>query len=207
VDGLIFLTNHGDDGTLARRIDATPGIVLIDEDVAGTQVPKLFCDNEQGGRLAGAHLLEAGHRSLGFVGGPEALMSSGERLAGLRQAVAQLDGATLDWNCAGPHTPEQGRSAAEAWLALKQRPTGLFIGSGALLAGFLEGVRQAGLSVPADLSLVPLTMSDRCIFSTRRSPPSASRWRNSAARGWRCCAPACAAKPWRAAPPACRWSW
>jgi LacI family transcriptional regulator len=154
VDGLIFLTNHGDDGTLARHIGATRGIVLIDEDVAGTQVPKLFCDNEQGGQLAGAHLLEAGHRSLGFVGGPEALMSSGERLAGLRQAVAREDGAAVAWSCAGPHTPEQGRSAAEAWLALKRRPTGLFIGSGALLAGFLEGVRHAGLSVPDDLSLV-----------------------------------------------------
>jgi LacI family transcriptional regulator len=154
VDGLIFLTNHGDDGTLARRIGATRGIVLIDEDVAGTNVPKLFCDNAQGGRLAGAHLLEAGHRSLGFVGGPEALMSSGERLEGLRQAVALQVDATLAWCCAGPHTPEQGRRAAEAWLALEQRPTALFIGSGALLAGFLEGVREAGLSVPADLSLV-----------------------------------------------------
>ena len=154
VDGLIFLTNHGDDGRLAERIAALPGIVLIDEDVAGTEVPKLFCDNAQGGRLAGDHLLAAGHRSLGLVGGPDGLFSSSERRAGLQAAADAAPGASLDWSIAGPHTPEQGRAAAAAWLALADRPTGLFIGSGTLLAGFLEAVREAGVDVPADVSLV-----------------------------------------------------
>jgi LacI family transcriptional regulator len=154
VDGLIFLTNHGDDGRLARHIGALRGIVLIDEDVAGTEVPKLFCDNTQGGRLAGEHLLAAGHRSLGLIGGPEGLLSSDERHAGFRAAAAAVPEAGIDWIIAGPHMPEQGRAAAAQWLALPRRPTGLFIGSGALLAGFLEAVREAGVEVPAEVSLV-----------------------------------------------------
>jgi len=155
VDGLIFLTNHGDDdGQLARRISALSRIVLIDEDVAGTEVPKLFCDNAQGGQLAGGHLLAAGHRSLGLIGGPDGLLSSEERRAGFQAAIATVPEASLDWISAGPHTPEQGRAAAAQWLALEKRPTGLLIGSGALLAGFLEAVREAGISVPADVSLI-----------------------------------------------------
>jgi LacI family transcriptional regulator len=154
VDGLIFLTNHGDDGTLARRIAALGSIVLLDEDVGGTGVPKLFCDNIQGGQLAGEHLLAAGHRRLGFIGGPQGLMSSTERLEGLRAAVAGLPGASLAWTSSGPHTPEQGRCAAAEWLALPERPSALFLGSGALLQGFLEAVQEAGLSVPTDVSLV-----------------------------------------------------
>lgn len=154
VDGLIFLTNHRDDGTLAKRIGALRGIVLVDEDVAGTTVPKLFCDNAQGGRLAGRHLIEAGHRRLGFIGGPEGLMSSGERLQGLHDAASAVPGAAVAWTLSGPHTPEQGRAAASAWMDLPDRPSGLFLGSGALLAGFLEGIRDAGLSVPGDVSLV-----------------------------------------------------
>lgn len=154
VDGLIFLTNHGDDGTLAQRIVALESIVLLDEDVEGTGVPKLFCDNIQGGRLAGGHLLAAGHRRLGFIGGPQGLMSSAERLEGLRDAVARQPGASLAWTSSGPHMPEQGRAAATEWLALPERPTALFLGSGALLQGFLEAVQEAGLSVPADVSLV-----------------------------------------------------
>ncbi|MFB9972295.1 LacI family DNA-binding transcriptional regulator [Pseudoroseomonas cervicalis] len=154
VDGLIFLTNHHDDGRLARGIAASRNIVLIDEDVAGTSVPKLFCDNAQGGRLAGERLLAAGHRRLGFVGGPPGLMSTDERLEGLRAAVRAVPGAEIAWQSTGPHTPEQGRAAAAGWLAHSTRPTGLLLGSGALLAGFLEGVREAGLRVPEDLSLV-----------------------------------------------------
>lgn len=154
VDGLIFLTNHHDDGRLARGISASRSIVLIDEDVAGTSVPKLFCDNVQGGRLAGERLLAAGHRRLGFVGGPEGLMSTDERLEGLRSAARGTPGAEVAWISAGPHAPEQGRAAAMAWLDAGDRPTGLLLGSGVLLDGFLEGVREAGLVVPDDLSLV-----------------------------------------------------
>jgi LacI family transcriptional regulator len=154
VDGLIFLTNHRDDGTLARRVAALESIVLLDEDVEGTGVPKLFCDNVQGGRLAGEHLLAAGHSRIGFIGGPQGLMSSGERLEGLRAAVADKPGASLGWASSGPHTPEQGRAAAAEWFVLPDRPTALFLGSGALLQGFLEAVQEAGLAVPADVSLV-----------------------------------------------------
>ena len=60
---MIFVTNHPDDGTLAAAINASGQVVVLDEDVAGTSVPKLFCDNEQGGYLAGRHLAEAGHRA------------------------------------------------------------------------------------------------------------------------------------------------
>ncbi|MXP64995.1 LacI family DNA-binding transcriptional regulator [Roseomonas sp. M0104] len=154
VDGLIFLTNHHDDGRLAEGIRASRNLVLIDEDVAGTSVPKLFCDNLQGGRLAGERLLAAGHRRLGFVGGPVGLMSTDERLDGLRAAAGAVAGAAVAWACSGPHTPEQGRAAAAAWLALRDRPTGLLLGSGVLLDGFLEAVREAGIAVPDALSLV-----------------------------------------------------
>ena len=69
VDSLIFMTNHVGTARLAREINAARSVVLVDEDIAGTNVPKVFCDNERGGYLATRHLIEAGHRRLGFVGG------------------------------------------------------------------------------------------------------------------------------------------
>lgn len=154
VDGLIFLTNHGDDGTLSRQIGAAQKIVLIDEDVVGTAVPKLFCDNVQGGELAGRHLLEAGHRRIGYLGGPPGLMSSEERLLGLRRSLAGTEGAEVCWIASGLHTPEQGEAAALQWLACTPRPSAIFIGSGALLIGFLGGIAAAGLRVPDDVSII-----------------------------------------------------
>ncbi len=39
VDGLIFLTNHPDDGRLAALIDRAGRVVVVDEDVPGAQRP------------------------------------------------------------------------------------------------------------------------------------------------------------------------
>jgi LacI family transcriptional regulator len=69
VDGLIFVTNHPDDGVLAGLINQTGKVVIVDEDVPNAEVPKLFCDNEEGGYLAGQHLAEHGHRHIVYIGG------------------------------------------------------------------------------------------------------------------------------------------
>ncbi|MGN6582184.1 MAG: LacI family DNA-binding transcriptional regulator, partial [Rhizobiaceae bacterium] len=71
LDGLIFLTNHAADEALAKAInEASRRVVILDEDVKKARGPKIFGDNEQGGYLAGRHLVEAGHRRLAFIGGP-----------------------------------------------------------------------------------------------------------------------------------------
>ena len=92
VDGVIFVTNHADDGGLAEPIAASSRrIVILDEDVAGVRASKVFSDNEQGGYLAGRHLLDMGHRRIAFFGGPEAMHSTQARLAGVRRAIAESE--------------------------------------------------------------------------------------------------------------------
>ena len=89
VDGVLFATNRADpDGSLAAAINGN-NTVLVDEDVPGTEVSKVFCDNVAGGFLAGRHLAEAGHRAIAYVGGPAALMSAEERASGLRMAARE----------------------------------------------------------------------------------------------------------------------
>ena len=55
IDGALFMTNHVDDGSLRAKIDKCRKVVLLDEDVAGTCVPKIFVENEAGARLATEH--------------------------------------------------------------------------------------------------------------------------------------------------------
>jgi len=70
-------------------------------------------DDEQGGYLAGAHLAEAGHRQIAFIGGPDSVLQVRERLAGVQRALADaglpptaltvLDTAASTWpRAAGP---------------------------------------------------------------------------------------------------------
>jgi LacI family transcriptional regulator len=94
VDGLLFTTNRPDNGLLRKEVQRHERIVLLDEDIPGSKVPKVFADNVQGGRIATEKLIAAGHRHIAFVGGPDKLMSVRERYQGFCTAMEQ---AGLSW--------------------------------------------------------------------------------------------------------------
>lgn len=155
VDGLIFVTNHPDDGTLAAAINASGQVVILDEDVSGTSVPKLFCDNEQGGYLAGRHLGEAGHRRVLFIGGVDAMLSGARRFCGFRRAMMEVWGADAQIErYEGEYSTEFGRSAAKRMLGAQLNATAVFATSDEITIGVLEVLNAAGIRVPQDLSLV-----------------------------------------------------
>ncbi len=155
VDGIIFITNHPDDGTLAEAINRSGKVVVLDEDVTGTRVPKLFCDNDSGGYLAGRHLARAGHRHVLFVGGVDAMVSGRRRFGGFRRAMAEHWGPeACVTRYEGEYTVAFGRIAGARFLAEGRAATAVFTTSDELTIGFLEALRQSGVSVPRDVSIV-----------------------------------------------------
>jgi LacI family transcriptional regulator len=155
VDGVLFLTNHADDGSLRRALEGQSRIVLVDEDIAGTVLPKIFAENEAGGRLAAKLLVEAGHRDIAFVGGPADVMSAIERAAGFRAVLAEA-GISPRPECMlfGAYSAEFGREAARRLLALPKPPTAIFAAADEIALGLLEGFGARGLSMPEAASLV-----------------------------------------------------
>ncbi len=155
VDGVIFVTNHADDGLLARAINAERGVVLLDEDIARARTPKVFADNRAGGRLAARHLIAAGHRQLGFVGGPLGMRSTIERRSGMQEAVQQAGaGCVVSFESFGSYVSDTGRAAADRLLDGPVRPTALFVTSDEITLGLLGRLRERGAAVPRDVSLV-----------------------------------------------------
>jgi LacI family transcriptional regulator len=155
VDGLIFVTNHADDGTLAAAINASGQVVILDEDVRGTSVPKLFCDNEQGGYLAGRHLAEAGHRRVLFIGGADAMLSGARRFAGFCRAMTETWGkAAVIERFEGEYAIGFGQEAARRMLQARLDVTAVFATSDEITIGVLEVLHGAGMRVPQDVSLV-----------------------------------------------------
>lgn len=169
VDGLIFLTNHGDDGTLRRAFVDRRNIVLLDEDIQGLDVPKVFVENEHGGYLATQCLLAAGHERIAHVSGPPNLFSVRERAAGFRRALAEHRvEAPKDYVIFGRYDRDFGHEAAARLLALAEPPTAIFAASDYLVMGILDGLRELGLSAPEDLSLVGF---DDMPFASLLNPP------------------------------------
>lgn len=156
VDGIIFVSNHADDGSLREPIQVSGRrIVILDEDIAGVTASKVFIDNQQGGFLAGRHLLDMGHRRIAFFGGPEAMRSTQERLAGVRRAIADagIEATVSDIYC-GDYSPEHGRACAERLLATRSAATALLVSSDQIMIGALEIFRRADLRIPAQLSVI-----------------------------------------------------
>jgi LacI family transcriptional regulator len=155
VDGLLFATNHPDDGTLLAAMHGQANVVLLDEDVKGVKAAKVFCDNFGGGQDATAHLIAAGHRRIGFVGGVQGVMSAVERCGGYAAALTAanipFDPTLTDF---GGYTAEQGRAATRRLLQLQHPPTAIFASSDQIAIGVLDVLNAAGLSIPNDMSIV-----------------------------------------------------
>ncbi len=169
VDGLLLLTNTPDDGTLARLIAKRRNVVIADEDIPGASAPRLFVDNKRGAYLATRHLIEAGHRRIGYIGGPTGLFTVGERFEGYRRAMDEAGLAVEDALLArGSFSPDFAKAEAIRLLTGPNPPTALFASTDYITIGTLHAVRDLGLTMPDDLSLVSF---DDMPFCTLFSPP------------------------------------
>lgn len=155
VDGLLFATNHPDDGRLRAAVEGQSSVVLLDEDVAGTDLSKIFCDNLGGAFAATRLLVAAGHRRIGFIGGATGVMSAVERAAGHRNALGAA-GIAPDTALEhfGAYSAAHGRHATHELLNLAHPPTALFASSDQIAIGALDVLRERGLPVPQAMSLV-----------------------------------------------------
>jgi LacI family transcriptional regulator len=155
VDGLIMMTNTLDDGTLAELVGKRKNVVLIDEDMAGVQVPRVFVENENGAYMATRHLIEAGHTRIAYIAGPTGLYSVGQRRAGFDRAMAEAGIAVLpEYVAGGSFDPGFSYAATQDLLALPEPPTAIFGSSDYIVIGILRALKQRKVAVPAQMSVI-----------------------------------------------------
>jgi LacI family transcriptional regulator len=107
-----------------------------------------------GARTMADHLLQLGHRRIGWVGGPTQSTPTIERFRGYRSALEKAGIPVETELCRnGPYSFEAGVEAGSALLALPDRPTAIMGANDAIAFGVMEAARRAGLSLPADLSV------------------------------------------------------
>lgn len=154
VDGLLFITNHPDNGELAPLINRTGKVVIVDEDVPNARVPKLFCDNEQGGYLAGRHLAEHGHSRVLYIGGPQEMISTRRRSLGLERGLQEQGKPFQIIRYQGNYTVEFGREAAQRFIQEGMPASAIFASSDEIAIGLVEVLRAQGVDIPGEISII-----------------------------------------------------
>lgn len=117
--------------------------------------PAVTTDGKHGIYLAAEHLLRLGHRRIVYVGMECDKSTGAERLAGFLKAHSECKVASDPaLRRLGPSLADFARAAVNDLLRRRDPPTALVLGSSALTFGALKALRSAGLSMPADISLV-----------------------------------------------------
>jgi LacI family transcriptional regulator len=135
------------------------------ERFAGSPVPCVFMDrahpasgrnvtmrDHDAGRLAAEHFLALGHRSLDHLGGPVELDTVRRRSEGFVERARESSCAPAV--VSAELSERAGFAAMQELLARAIRPTAVFIANVNQAVGALAAVREAGVRVPEQLSLL-----------------------------------------------------
>jgi LacI family transcriptional regulator len=168
VDGLIWVPTGPDKNLLhhlhTQHIPAVSIIRQVPETPAGLDAV-VFADFD-GSFAATQHLIGLGHRRIGYIGGDVRYSSNQSRWQGYRAAL-QAAGLPADEALEKVGAPRStwGNVATTELLRLAEPPTAIYAASNALMLGAVRVLRQAGVAVPQDMSLICFDDVDWFSFS------------------------------------------
>lgn len=153
-DGLLVQSDRLHDDALVALAAQIP-LVVINRRVPGLENQCSYVDNQQGGYLATRHLIERGHRHIACITGPRWKQDATQRLAGFHQAMEEAglsvpEGAVVE----GTWQESSGREAVDTLRRRGLHFTALAVGNDDMAIGAMLHLKELGLSVPEDVSLV-----------------------------------------------------
>jgi DNA-binding LacI/PurR family transcriptional regulator len=161
LDGVV-LVGPADPSVAQLLLNAKLPLVVVGAYEPGLKADAVSCDNFDGGRQAAQGLLAAGHRQIAFIGGTTTPGTPGlrpysveQRAAGFRSALFNA-GITPEHKLFEPsnRSPEGGYEACKRLLERRAKFSAVACANDLVAIGVLKALREAGLSVPDDVSVV-----------------------------------------------------
>ena len=180
VDVAIVNDPEADDAIVGRLEEIkVPFIVINGFDSASTRFYVDY-DNYGGALAAARHLLDCGHRDIGFISGIPRRLVSENRLDACKAALAER-GLAWDELCAEPgyFKLEGGYQACRTLMERRPKTTAIFAFNDLSAIGAMRALKELGRRVPEDLSVIGF---DDMEISAYADPPltSVSRFSHSA---------------------------
>lgn len=155
VDGFLLVPTARSGETIVQMQERNTPVVVLDRRVPGVRVDTVRSDSIPGAHAVTRHLIDLGHHRIAMLSGPLEISTSADRAEGYRQAMEDAGIAIQpDWLHYGQFTQGSGYEMARTILTLNPRPTAVFAGNNFIAIGAYTALREAGLRIPQDISLV-----------------------------------------------------
>ncbi len=155
VDGLILATARRHDPTIERLVAARVPMVLVNRHTESLTANAVVPADYAGSVTAIDHLVSLGHQRIAHIAGSNEMSTGATRQRGYRDGLERHGlGFDPDLLVEGSYREQGGYDAMRRLLALARRPTAVFAVNDLAAAGALRAIREAGLGVPHDISLV-----------------------------------------------------
>ncbi len=155
VEGIIAFPTGGNIEHWSAARDLGIRVVVADREIASLDLPSIAVDHLDGARRLTEHLIALGHRRIGYLGGPAHVSSGRLREEGYRRAHAdagiEVDEALV---VRARFTRDNASASARRLLAVTPGPTAVFASNNVLAEAALDALRERGLVVPHNLSVV-----------------------------------------------------
>lgn len=176
---VIVISSLAQEGHLQSAVERGMVVMSYDrraEPGTASRVGHVTPDNFEVARLAAAHLIAAGHERIAFATVAGVTMSRSDKIAGFMAAAEVaglgssahvLDGGPLD-EYGDSVIAEVGRTIGLKLCKSAKRPTGIVALNDLMAFGLMAGLREGGLQVPADVSVVGI---DGTFLAALANPP------------------------------------
>lgn len=155
VDGLINAPVDYTGAHLQPIIEAGTAVVLIDRKIDGLACDSISVDNIDAMDKAVGHLLENGHRFIGYIGGPESVYTATQRTTGYKAAIEKYGLPFKDSLIVkGDYTIQGGRDAMLNLVRNNPNMTAVITTNDEMTIGGMIAVNELGLHIPEDLSII-----------------------------------------------------
>lgn len=155
VDGLIVMPTGTSDCGFRKFIRAGKPVVMIDRKMRDISCDCILVDNEGAAEDAVNRLINAGHRKIGLIAGPEDVYTARERQRGYQKAMHDNGIPICDnMTVRGNYTIAGGAAAMRTLRESNPDMTAVFISNYEMTVGAMMEINDLGIHVPDELSVI-----------------------------------------------------
>lgn len=155
IDGLILVTDHGNETFFDAMLDFKKPIVMIGSDSSVDSIPVVKINNYKAACEATEYLIGLGHTKIGMIRGPLSDPHSGyERFMGFRDTMMKAGLFDESRVAEGWYSFDDGYKGLLKILRINPDITALFCACDLMAVGAMKLATERGLNVPKDLSVL-----------------------------------------------------